>query len=437
MVKKANMIVILVLISTLTIASFAAQKLVIVSPHWEGIRKEFTRTFQTWYAKNYKDTVEIEWLDQGGGSDVLRYLKSEYTKKPNGIGIDMFFGGGLDPYLELAKSNLLVPYRVPDKYLKPIPASYSGIPLYDKQYRWYGAALAGFGILENMVVVNQMRLPQVKTWADLTNPKLKGWVGSADPRHSGSVHMMYEIILQAYGWDKGWEIITQLGANAKSFPKSASVTPDDVKLGEVAYGLAIDVYAWSKINEVGKDKLRYIFPQGVTVINPDCIAVLKGAPHLEVAKAFETFVLTPEAQKLLMLPKGAPEGPQEFTLNRISVLPHLFTELGSRSIIAVDPFKMKAGLNYNPDKGATRYILINDLIGAMIIDTHTELMSAWNKVIARGVKPTAIQQFCRPPITEAEAMQLIQTRWNDQAFRNQKVADWIRFAQQKYAAFGK
>jgi ABC-type Fe3+ transport system substrate-binding protein len=434
---KKSIALVCYLLFTCAVASFAVDKLVIVSPHWEGIRKEFTRTYQAWYAKNYKGTVEIEWLDQGGGADVLRYIKSEYSKKPNGIGIDMFFGGGLDPYLELSKSNLLVSYRVPDKYLKNIPASYSGIPLYDKQYRWYGAALAGFGILENIIVVKQMRLPQVKTWADLTNPKLKGWVGSADPRHSGSVHMMYEIILQAYGWDKGWEIITQLGANAKSFPKAASVTPDDVKLGEVAYGLAIDVYAWSKINEVGKDKMRYIFPQGVTVINPDCIAILKGAPHLEVAKTFEAFVLTPEAQKLLMLPKGAPEGPQEFTLNRISILPKLFDELGPRSIIAVDPFKMKAGLKYDPDKGAARYILINDLIGAMIIDTHTELGQAWSKVIARGLKPASIQQLCRPPISEAEAMQFAQTKWNDQAFRNQKVADWIRFAQQKYATLAK
>lgn len=435
--KKGNLIITLSLILLFVIPTFADQKLVIVSPHWEGIRKEFTRTYQAWYAKNYKDNVEIEWLDQGGGADVLRYIKSEFSKKPNGIGIDMFFGGGLDPYLELSKSNLLYPYRVPDSLLKNIPANYSGIPLYDKKYCWYGAALAGFGILENTIVINQMRLPQVKTWADLTQPRLKGWVGSADPRHSGSVHMMYEIILQAYGWDKGWEIITQLGANAKSFPKTASATPEDVKLGEVAYGLAIDVYAWSKINEVGKDKLRYIFPQGVTVINPDCIAILKGAPHLETAKTFETFVLTPEAQKLLMLPKGAPEGPKDFTLNRISILPKLYDELGSRSIIAVDPFRMKAGLKYNPDKGAARYILLNDLIGAMIIDTHNELMQAWSKVIARGLRPTSIQQLCRSPITEAEAMQFAQTNWNDQAFRNQKVADWIRFAQQKYALLTK
>jgi ABC-type Fe3+ transport system substrate-binding protein len=432
-----KIILIITSIFILVSSALAQQKLVIVSPHWEGIRKEFTRAYQVWYMKNYQDTVEIVWLDQGGGSDVLRYLKSEYSKKPNGIAIDMFFGGGLDPYIELAKLNLLVPNKVSDKTLRGIPADYYGIPLYDKKYRFYGIALAGFGILENTVVIRQMRLPQVKTWQDLTQPRLRGWVGSADPRHSGSVHMMYEIILQAYGWEKGWEIITQLGANAKSFPKTASVTPEDVKLGEVAYGLAIDVYAWSKINEVGKDKLRYIFPHGVTVINPDCIAILKGTPNLAVAKTFVEFSLTPEAQKLLMLPKGAPDGPNEFTLNRMSILPKLYDELGSRSIIPVNPFKSKAGMNYDPEKGAARYILLNDLLGAMIIDTHTELVQAWTKISARGIRPAVIQDLCRPPITELEAMQLAQTKWTDQTFRNQQVADWIRFAQQKYTRLAK
>ncbi|MDI6784167.1 MAG: hypothetical protein QME64_08760 [bacterium] len=55
---------------------------------------------------------------------------------------------------------------------------------------------------------------------------------------------------------------------------------------------------------------------------------------------------------------GAPEGPKEFTLNRMSIIPKLYDELGSRSIILVDPFKLRAGLKYNPEKGATRYILL-------------------------------------------------------------------------------
>ncbi|MCX7919205.1 MAG: extracellular solute-binding protein [bacterium] len=430
--RKAILIISIILIATNTL--WAAPKLIIVSPHWEGIRKEFTRTYQQWYMKNYGGNVEIEWLDQGGGADVLRYIKSEFSKKPDGIGIDLFFGGGLEPYLELAKSNLLYSYRVSDKQLKNIPSSYYGIPLYDKQYRWYGVALSGFGILENSVVTKKLGLPAVKTWADLTHPRLRGWVGSADPRHSGSVHMMYEIILQAYGWERGWENITLLGANVKSFPKTASVTPEDVKLGEVAYGLAIDVYAWSKINEVGKDKMRFIFPQGVTVINPDCIAILKGAPNLTEAKSFLEFTLTSEAQKLLMLPKGTPEGPKEFTLTRMSVIPRLYEELNSRSIIPFNPFRSHGGMKYNFEIGSARYMILNDLIGAMIIDTHSELIQAWNKIIARGLNPMEKHQLGRPPISEEEALQLAQTKWNDQAFRNQKIAEWIRFAQQKYTS---
>ncbi|MDI6784168.1 MAG: hypothetical protein QME64_08765 [bacterium] len=50
----------------------------------------------------------------------------------------------------------------------------------------------------------------------------------------------------------------------------------------------------------------------------------------------------------------------------------------------------------------------------MIIDTHPELVQAWNKIIARGVRPAIVQQLCRPVpacagITELEAMHLAQT----------------------------
>jgi ABC-type Fe3+ transport system substrate-binding protein len=151
-------------------------------------------------------------------------------------------------------------------------------------------------------------MPVADTWIDLTDPRLMGWVGSADPRHSGSVHMMYEIILQAYGWEKGWDVIEKMGANIKSFTQAASTTPMEVKSGYVAYGLSIDVYAWSQIAEVGRDKMSFVFPNGLTVINPDAIGILKGAPNRAVAEAFVDFVLSDRCQKLLMLPPGAAEG---------------------------------------------------------------------------------------------------------------------------------
>ncbi|HPP12043.1 MAG TPA: hypothetical protein PKW42_04850, partial [bacterium] len=45
--------------------SGAADHLVIISPHWEGIRVEITRKFQEWYQTNYRTAVTLEWIDQG------------------------------------------------------------------------------------------------------------------------------------------------------------------------------------------------------------------------------------------------------------------------------------------------------------------------------------------------------------------------------------
>ncbi len=429
-IKNLLFLMILVLLGSF---AWGASKLVILSPHNEAHRREITNAFTQYYKQKYKTDIQIEWMDQGGGSDIMRYIKSEYKNKPRGIGVDLMFGGGIDPYLELGSMGLLQPCKIDPSVLKQIPRDIHGIPIYDNQYRWYGTALAGFGILKNNIVSQRLGLPAVRTWQDLTNPKLQGWISSADPRHSGSVHMMYEIILQAYGWEKGWEIITQMGGNIKSFTQSASNTPTEVGMGNAAYGLCIDTYAWSQIAKVGRSKMSFILPSGVTVINPDGIGVLKGAPNISAAKAFVEFSLSPSAQKLLMLPAGSPQGPKQFDLYRMAVIPGLYTTLGQQSQIPVNPFQLKSVLKYDTVKGARRYSLLNDMIGALVIDSHKELGEAWSSVKgtpkARGIG--------RPPLTEAQAMALAEKMKNDPQLRNKMISQWTVFARNKYRTYKK
>ena len=87
--------------------------------------------------------------------------------------------------------------RLPDEELARIPPELNGMPLYDTQFRWHGASLAGFGILYNKKLLELYGLETPDSWEDLASPKFMDMVGSSDPRHSGSVHMMYEIILHA------------------------------------------------------------------------------------------------------------------------------------------------------------------------------------------------------------------------------------------------
>jgi len=39
--------------------SWTAQRLVIISPHWEGLRYEFARAFSDWHQTRYGETVEV------------------------------------------------------------------------------------------------------------------------------------------------------------------------------------------------------------------------------------------------------------------------------------------------------------------------------------------------------------------------------------------
>lgn len=424
---------VILILTVLCAPVYAQDELVLLSPHWEGVRKEFTDAFQNHYRTNTGREVDLKWLDVGGASDILKYIRSEYKNKPDGIGVDLFFGGGTDPYIELKHQGMLVPYRVPDDILNELQTHLNGVPLYDEDYMWYAATMAGFGIIYNKVVLERLGLPEPNTWEDLAQPQVFSWVGSADPRKSGSVHMAYEIILQAYGWEHGWQIVTALGANVRGFASNAAQTPKDVALGEVAYGLAIDSYAWAQVREAGEEMIGFIMPEGLTLVNGDAIGMLKGAANPSVAKQFINFVLSEAGQKLWLLRQGEPDGPQGFELSKFSVMPALYDKVGNRSAVKLNPFLWRSEFKYDAPTGSARWGVVNDLIGTQIIDVHAQLQEKWQQIIKTdGGRPVVIGKV---PVDEGQAKALA-GNWRDPAVRNQTLQDWSAFARGKYGGGG-
>ena len=434
-----KLLIILISITLLSANFSYAQnnKIVLVSPHQEGITTEFENAFVEWCQRELNQQVELELLDVGGGtSTIRRRIQSDFQRSPEGINIDLLFGGGTEIFLHFAEEGLLQPYKLPDEKLAKIPEELLGNRLYDAEYRWYGTAISGFGIMHNEVLRKRLKLPEVKTWTELVNPKLMNRIGAADPRESGSAHMMYELILQGYGWEEGFRILFEIAGNVKTFPASASQIPQDVSTGRVIYGFAIDFYAYQQIAAVGSDKLGYVLPPDTAVFTPDSIAILKGAPNLELAQKFVDFVLSEDGQKLWMLKKGEPDGPKEFNLNRASVLPELYEKLGERNTISVNPFTFESDFKYDFTKGGDRWVIVNDLIGALIIDPHKQLTEAWKAINAcknSQNKEAALKEFSKMPISEEEALELARGEWNkDSVLRNQTKVKWSNFARKKY-----
>ena len=411
-------------------------QLIIISPHPESIETEFGDGFEKWYEEQTGRPVETDWRDSGGTSRNYRFIVSEFERLSDGIGVDIVFGGGTDNYLRFAEMGLLTSYKLPDAQLDQIPQSYHGIPVYDSEHRWYGAVLSGFGIMYNEQLREIEKLPKATKWEDLGDVALINNIGAADPRESGSAHMVYEIILQTHGWEKGFALLTKLGGNVKKFSAGANEIPRDVVDGQVIYGLAIDFYAYSQIAVVGADKIKYVLPTDGAVVNPDSIAILKGAPNMEVAKKFVEYVLSEQAQRLWMLPDTDPEGPKwKGGINRSSVMPALYDKYKDRYFVT-NPFSSDlTPFPYNSNKGSSRWDIFNDLFGVLIIDSHKGLVDAWGTIgncPDANKRDAAIAELVKMPISEEEAMKIADSDWKDQVYRNEKIKEWGQFAQQKF-----
>ncbi len=228
----------------------ADDTLVIVTPHNEAIRHEFTTAFAEHYKAEIGRSVRIDWRTPGGTSEIARYIESEFTAAfrtrwtqtlgrnwsdevesafsnhriqpatdpadPDtkrqarrafldsdvGIRIDLFFGGGAYDFAQQARAGRLVDSGVvaslPGLFNpNAIPENLGGEQLYDPKGLWIGTCLSAFGIASNIDVLKRLGIAEPPDqWADLANPALLGQVAMADPTKSGSINKAFEMLIQ-------------------------------------------------------------------------------------------------------------------------------------------------------------------------------------------------------------------------------------------------
>ncbi|NQU38874.1 MAG: extracellular solute-binding protein [Lentisphaerae bacterium] len=402
------------------------ETLSILSPHRREVRQEYSRGFQKWMSEEHQRSVYIQWIDVGGTSKIMKDLESRFAADPESARVDLMFGGGVDPFLQAATYGWLTPVHLPQATLDRIPESCAGTPVYAKDFTWYGVALSGFGILYNRRLLEQLDIPIPREWADLADPIYATWLGSGDPRTSGSVHMCYEIVLQAYGFDEGWSLLTRIAANVRRFGEGGGAVPLEVSSGEVAAGMVIDQYAQTVIDSIGPD-VAFALPRGVTLIGADSIAMLKGAPSPELAELFITYTLSDAGQALLYQPMGR-DG-QKHALHRLPVVAHLYED--DPDAPETRPYSYTSRFSYDTDAAAKRWRILNDLVGVWLIDAHTELTAAWAHDRKGGLSSDEIAAISAPPLTAAE-LETLAGQWDDTRFRLATMTAWSRLAQERY-----
>lgn len=400
-----------------------ALELVIVTPHGEPIRREFEEAFNKYYKEKFGKPVDIQYqlIGGGGGAEMRRTLETlratEYAR--NGTyGIDLAWGGGdslfdrdLKPYLEGMQFD---PSYVAEVFPQPTLA---GLRLYEGSNPplWYGTALSSFGIGYNRDVVKYLGLPEPKTWKDLKDPRYYDWLISADPTRSSSAKTIYMVIVERSmadaveqgrsaddGWADGMGLIRQICANCRNFNDTANSVPSVVSSGDVAASIMIDFFARSQIQFVGEDRMGYVEPANATVINPDPIGMIQGAPHRDLAMQFVQFVLSEPGQRLFDVKAGLPGGPRLTSLRRLPVRKSVYADM-TGFVDPVNPFEQTTSFNTSRARTAT-YPILGELIQASCMDLLNDLKTTRQAILASPRAAELDAKLGRFPFDQAEAL---------------------------------
>ncbi len=405
----------------------ADDRLVILTPHNESIRQEFGEAFATHWKETTGRSIYVDWRTPGGTSEIRMVIDAGYKAAEEtgreGIGVDLFFGGGEPDFASQARQGRLVPLEVfgkqPELFGEEggIPQIFTGERYYPDDHVWVAAAVSQFGICYNPDVLARLKVPPPVSWNDLGDPRYAGAIALVDPTKSGSVARTFELLVQGEiqralsapgadpgkaleeGWAAGLRLIQRMSANARYFTDSASKIPHDVGQGNAAAGMCIDFYGRSYAEELttrdGSPRFVWIAPQGGTTLSGDPIAVLKGAPSPQLAQAFVEFCLSPGAQNLWFGKPGTPGGPQARSLHRAPIRKDLYTpgRLENSSMPEARPYEDPANFIYRRELTGSAFNTLRHLVKIMCIDSHQEMKEAWLAMRDAGMPEEAMAVF--------------------------------------------
>jgi iron(III) transport system substrate-binding protein len=257
------------------------------------------------------------------GSGVLMKRIAAEKDRPQG---DIVWGVSRS----LLQTNVahLAPYR--SKNRDAIPAEFR-----DPDDRWIGTNLHLLVILDNKQAVPPDDAP--KSWRDLLDPKWKGRVAFTDPANSGSAYTNVTLLAEMWGGDDAaWKEVAKLFANTKVLNKSSLVF-QGVGTGEYGLGMSLEYagYIWA----ANGAPVKVIYPSDGTVPLMEGVAIIKGGPNEEAARAFVDYVNRKDVREMILAKTFRRPARQDLDLSK---LPGNMPALSSVKLAPYDEAKWTA-----------------------------------------------------------------------------------------------
>ncbi len=257
-------------------AAEAQQKVVIYSANDSTLNDLAFAAFQ-------KETgITVEPISTGSGV-LFKRIQSE-KDHPQG---DIIWG--VSRALLQTNTAYFAPYK--SKNAEAIPAQFR-----DPNDLWIGTNLHLLVILQNTQSLPTDQGP--RRWTDLLDRKWRGKIAFTDPANSGSAFANIALLVEQWGGgDAGWGKVKELIANTKMLNRSSLVF-QGVGQGEYPLGISLE-YAGLLWAHDGAP-VKTIYPEDGTMALMEGVAIIKGGPNPDGAKAFVDWINKKETREMIL-----------------------------------------------------------------------------------------------------------------------------------------
>jgi iron(III) transport system substrate-binding protein len=205
---------------------------------------------------------------------------------------DLFWNNEILNTLRLKEQGLLEPFR--PSHAGDLPDTFKS-----KDGTWYGFAGRARVLIVNTKLVPADQRP--KGIADLVDPKWKGKIGIAKPLF-GTTATQAACLFAAWGDDKARQFFRGLKANGVQVLSGNKQVATAAGSGQIAFGLTDTDDAMGEV-EAGSP-VAIVYPDRGpdelgTLFIPNTLAIIKGAPHPDAARALADYLLSPEVEAAL------------------------------------------------------------------------------------------------------------------------------------------
>ncbi|WP_349251914.1 extracellular solute-binding protein [Azoarcus sp. L1K30] len=313
-----------------------------------------------------------------------------YLRQPRQGGVDVYWSASPRTFAQLAAEGRLQPLAIDRSGL---PDHVGGAALADPAGRFTATEMAGYGFVVNDAALGPLGVKSPDDWAALADPRLAGRIVLPNPARVGFAPVLVDIVLQAYGWEKGWALWSEIAGLATWVDSGGTFVSDEVGSGRAAVGVSIDFFVVSAI--ANGAPLRFIYPSHGG-INPAHIAITAEAANPEGARAFAAFVLSESGQRILA----------HADIRKLPVRPAVYSALPPDYH---DPFAAAARGAYDYDGVASRDRLpvVASVFEQMLVQGHDTLAGLWARIHAAEARgrdvSAARKRLCAPLLSEHEA----------------------------------